>query len=393
MEITRGKIRKAMKVVIYGPEGIGKSTLASRFPDPVFIDTEGSTTSMDVSRLPAPTSWIMLLSEVDYVKKNPTCCKTLVIDTADWAEQLCIRQVCDSHHIDGIEDMGYGKGYVYVKESFGKLLNQLSDLVESGINVVLTAHAMMRKFEQPDELGAYDRWELKLSKQTSPLVKEWSDMLLFCNYKTLVVNVDNHGAAKGKNKARGGKRVIYTQHHPCWDAKNRFGLPDEMDMDYESIREAVEGSAPADPSQKPKEAAAVASAPASEPERKVEANPELIKEMKQNTLEPAAPPADEDPASAEKSQEETAPETTHKPVSDLLSDPDRLPQNLKDLMKNDAIDEWDIQRAVAFKGYYPENTLIQDMDPEFIQGWIIAYWPQVKALALKIKSEEVIPFN
>ncbi|MSS13449.1 AAA family ATPase, partial [Porcincola intestinalis] len=66
MEITRGVIHKATKVVIYGPEGIGKSTLASKFPDPVFIDTEGSTNMMDVARLPAPSSWTMLFEEIDY---------------------------------------------------------------------------------------------------------------------------------------------------------------------------------------------------------------------------------------------------------------------------------------------------------------------------------------
>lgn len=82
------------------------------------------------------------------------------------------------------------------------------------MNVIITAHAKMRKFEQPDEMGAYDRWEMKLTRQVAPLLKEWSDMLLFCNYKTFVVTPD-----EGKNKVQGGKRVIYTSHHPCWDAK------------------------------------------------------------------------------------------------------------------------------------------------------------------------------
>ena len=88
--------------------------------------------------------------------------------------------------------------------------------------MVLTAHAQIKKFEQPDELGAYDRWELKLEKKTAPLTKEWADMVLFANYKTMVVNVDNQGAAKGKNKAQGGQRVMFTTHHPAWDAKNRY---------------------------------------------------------------------------------------------------------------------------------------------------------------------------
>lgn len=140
MEIIRGVIPCAKKVVIYGPEGIGKSTFASKFPDPVFIDTEGSTNSMDVARLPKASSWQMLLDQVDYVRSHPTMCKTLVIDTIDWAESMCIRHICDKHRKSGIEDFGYGNGYVYVKEELGKLLNQLTEVVEAGVNVVLTLH-------------------------------------------------------------------------------------------------------------------------------------------------------------------------------------------------------------------------------------------------------------
>ena len=94
MEITRGKIYGAKKTVIYGPEGIGKSTFASKFPDPVFIDTEGSTKDMDVARLPRPSSWNMLLEEIQYIKSNPRECRTLVIDTIDWAEQLSVEHIC-----------------------------------------------------------------------------------------------------------------------------------------------------------------------------------------------------------------------------------------------------------------------------------------------------------
>ena len=255
MEITKGKIQKAKKVVIYGPEGIGKSTFAARFPGAVFIDTEGSTNDMDVARLPRPTSWNMLFDEIEYIKTHTDECRTLVIDTVDWAELLCVEHICAVHNKKGIEDFGYGNGYVYTKEEFGRFLNKLSDLIEVGVNVVRTAHAQLRKFEQPDELGAYDRWELKLGKktqsQTSPLVKEWADMLLFANYKTFSVAVGKDGK---KHKGQGGKRTMYTQHHPCWDAKNRFGLPEECEFDYSVIAEIIEGtkkSVPAPKEEKP----------------------------------------------------------------------------------------------------------------------------------------------
>lgn len=115
MQVTRGKIERAQKVVIYGPEGIGKSTFAAAFPEPVFIDTEGSTNHMDVARLPKPSSWTMLLEQVKYVRANPSICRTLVIDTADWAEILCVNHVCSGKVLQNgvvvtsIEDFGYGK--------------------------------------------------------------------------------------------------------------------------------------------------------------------------------------------------------------------------------------------------------------------------------------------
>ncbi|MBQ9994641.1 MAG: ATP-binding protein, partial [Clostridia bacterium] len=123
MNITSGKIACAQKVVLYGPEGIGKSTFAARFPDPLFIDTEGSTKHMDVRRFDTPTSWSMLLEQVKYTRDNPQECKTLVIDTADWAEKLCIAQLLQSSHKNGIEDFGYGAGYTYAAERFGEVFN------------------------------------------------------------------------------------------------------------------------------------------------------------------------------------------------------------------------------------------------------------------------------
>ena len=228
--IQTGKIDTAKKVVIYGPEGIGKSTLASKFPRPVFIDCEGSTNELDVSRYPAPLTWNEILAFIDDAVENHNC-DTLIVDTADWCEQFCTKYTCDKLNVKNIEDIGYGKGYQYLTQNFTELLKRCDVLIANGINVVFTAHAQMRKFEQPDEMGAYDRWEMKLSKRNAPLLKEWADLVLFCNYKTTVIT-DQKSNSK---KATGGTRKMFTTHHPCWDAKNRYGLPEVMDMDFEGI--------------------------------------------------------------------------------------------------------------------------------------------------------------
>lgn len=230
LNIVSGKVPRAQKVVLYGPEGIGKTTLAAQTPDPLFIDTEGGSTHLDVRRIQTSGGWLELLSVIREVAAAPSICKTLVIDTADWAEQICTEYILKKYNQSGIEAFGYGKGYTFLSEAFAELLSACDDVIQSGKHVVITAHAKMRKQELPDEAGAFDRWELKLSRQTAPLLKEWADALLFLTYKTYVVTTDDN-----KHKAQGGKRVIYTSHSPVWDAKNRHGLPAELELSYDAI--------------------------------------------------------------------------------------------------------------------------------------------------------------
>ena len=135
LNITRGRIIRALKVILYGPEGIGKTSLAACFPGVVFIDTEGSTKSFDVARLPAPTSWEMLKAEVQEVLSHADEVGTLCIDTADWAERLCSQAICEKGKKGGIEDFGYGKGYTLLAEEFGKFLNLLQEIIDNGINI------------------------------------------------------------------------------------------------------------------------------------------------------------------------------------------------------------------------------------------------------------------
>lgn len=235
MKISHGKIKRPQKVIFYGSEGIGKTSLAARCPKPLFIDTEGGTSHQDVDRVDGITTWNDLISTIKELEADPMDYKTVVIDTADWAERMAIDQIlADNPKVGSIEGFGYGKGYTYVAEKISALCDECDKLIAAGVNVVITAHAKMRKFEQPDEQGAYDRWEMKLTRMSAPILKEWADHIFFLNYKTFVVQSGN---AMEKAKAQGGKRVMYTTHHPCWDAKTRSDLPEELPLDFEQIKQ------------------------------------------------------------------------------------------------------------------------------------------------------------
>ena len=395
MQFSKGKIYKAQKVLIYGPEGIGKTTFASKFPDPVFIDTEGSALHYDVTRFPYPsTSWQMVLSDVKDIIKEPTACKTLVIDTADWAEHLCEAAVLSNHQIGSIEDAGYGKGYTYIREEFGVLLNLLTEVTNKGVNVVLTAHAQMRKFEQPDALGSYDRWELKLSKQVAPLVKEWADVVLFANFKTYTVETSKGSNGKPndkKLKATGSRRVMYLTHHQCWDAKNRWGIADDVDnpadFNYELIDQFI-SSAPEDSVEIPSSTQAEEHKTATVPTSSASGSETVVQQDEPvNPPEETAPPLPDgfkplDPAGTEDAKARAA-------QTSALD----IPQALKDLMLKDNITEFDIQGVVGSKGYFPEDMKISDYPEDFVNGWIIKWWSEIVRMSQEIRKKQYIPFN
>ena len=355
MELIKGKIIRPQKVVIYGPEGIGKSTFAAQFPDPVFIDTEGSTAHLDVTRTPSPSSWQMVMDQVKYLIKNPSVCKTLIIDTADWAELLCISHICAKSQKSGIEDFGYGKGYTYLSEEYGRLLNLLEEAIDAGMHVVLTAHAKMRKFEQPDEMGSYDRWEMKVSKNVAPLIREWADMVLFANYETVVIKSKNE---MEKNKVQGGKRVVYTAHHPCWDAKNRHNLPEKVNFEFASIAHCIISVNEAPHTTKPAEAPPTSTAPAP---AKSDVPPAGFTELPADTTVPFE---------ADTAQTKPDVPTLH----------ENIPKALSDLMTASNILPEEVQQVVAARGYYPKDTPIDKYDSTFIDGVLIGAWPQVCAM-------------
>lgn len=367
MNISRGPQKTAIRTCIYGVEGVGKTTFASNFPGCVFIDTEGSTKHMDVARFDAPESLNDVMDQLAWVLGNPEKIGTVVIDTVDWLERLIFKAVCDEKKIQNIEDIGYGKGYVYAKQKMQGILDILDQIIARGVHVVLVCHSMIRKFEQPDEMGSYDRYTLKLNeKNIAPIVKEWVDMLLFVNYKTDVITGSDGKTKKGKG---GQKRVMYANHSACWDAKNRFGLPDEMPFEYDQIAHLF-GEA------KPVEAEEI-------PEERIEPGEEVILPHIRKDAPAEVAKVASVPDAAGKKPKKISQTPAERPDYMKSDNPekDAMLQKLWDLMIRDGVEDPTIvQAVVAEKEYYDLATPIRDYDTEFISDVLIEAWGQVNSL-------------
>lgn len=369
-ELECGVVRAALKVVVYGPEGLGKSTLGAEFPSAVFIDVENGTKQLPVARLPRPSSWSMLMDEVRETRDGNVPCSTLVVDTADAAEALCIAHLCAKNGWDGIEGISYGKGYTYLAEEFGRLLDLLTEVVEHGTNVLIISHAIMRKFERPDESGAFDRFELKLSKKVAPMVKEWADIVLFCDYKTYVtVGKD------GKAKASGGSRVIRTTHNPCWDAKNRFGLPDELPMRLGELPPELAAVVP-----DMRAGAGAADAAQPQPTATPEPEPEATQAQ------------DEHMASIERDMARLS-RTSAKAVE--VDPRDSYPTGFRalvDLMRRDGVLDYELRRVVGKSGNFPETCAVADYEQGFVD-YLVSQWPTMLRRVEEERAKDPTPIE
>lgn len=239
--VTKGKLKLPHLLLLYGPDGVGKSTFGSQAPNPIFLGPEKGTMNLDVARFPTPKSWEDVIQALDELANQNHGYKTLVIDTLDWLEPLCYASICKKYETNSIEKAagGYGKGY---REAFNEMVefrHKLSFLREhKGMNIILLAHSKVVSFEDPTTEHGYSRYELKLQDSANVSIRsmwrEYVDAVLFCNFETF---------SKGEGKQARGvttrERKIWTERDAGFDAKNRFNLPFEMALDYHTYDKAV----------------------------------------------------------------------------------------------------------------------------------------------------------
>lgn len=235
MNITKGIQARPQRLVIYGQEGVGKTTLASKLPSPLVLDTEAGSGQLEVDRV-AVNSLDDLrgaLRDILAEQKAGTLpYRTVVLDTVDRVWNMAADTVCAEKGYKSIEDAGYGKGLKMATEKFCAVITSLDKLVAAGLYVACICHAKVETLSLPDKED-FSVYQLKVSapgkqaEESAAFLKQWADAVIFCQFDTVL------NSATGK--AASQKRVMRTAHGACWEAKNRYGLPETLAMDDQGV--------------------------------------------------------------------------------------------------------------------------------------------------------------
>lgn len=239
-KIKRGSESLPPRIILSGPEGIGKSTFAAAAPKPLFIAQEQGLTGLDHVARVTPIHFGEVIELVDALLADKPDYETLVIDTTDWLERSIHQYICARDKQAGIEGYGFGKGYKIAEQELVLLLSKLDALRERWkIGIILLSHVQIKPFTDPSG-DTWDRYEMKGHKGFCGILREWPDACLFAVYEVFKQK------ERGSNVERtiGGGRIIHTQWSPGWDAKNRLALPEVIELSYDAFNSAYQANKP-----------------------------------------------------------------------------------------------------------------------------------------------------
>lgn len=244
-QIHCGPRHSAPRLLIYGTEGIGKSTTAAQAPKPIFVPTEDGLDQIDCRSFPVAGKLTDVEATLHALIHEPHDFETVVIDSLDWLERLIWDSLCEQYGVSSIEkvDGGYARGYTHALTHWRRVLDDLNTLRNRrGMCVILLAHAKVEKFEDPEH-PAYDRYSPRLHKHATALITEWADAVLFATRK-LITKTEEAGFGRDRTIAAGlgkdgGERILRCVGSPACVAKNRYGLPAELPLSWSALMQGL----------------------------------------------------------------------------------------------------------------------------------------------------------
>ena len=239
------------RLLIYGPPGMGKTTLGAEFPNPVFIQVEdGTPAGLELVSFGHLTSFVEVMEALVSLASEDHDFETVVIDSVDKLEPLVWQQTCDDNKWANIESPGYGKGYIATESVWREFLAACNELrVAKGMSIVFIGHSSIDRFDDP-QTASYSRYDIRLHKRALALFQDEVDGILFVNQDVSVK--ENQAGFKTEAKASGGgNRWVYTEGRPSFVAKNRYGLPPKFlyrqGEGFDAMAPYFPNSAPAEP--------------------------------------------------------------------------------------------------------------------------------------------------
>ncbi|WRH62070.1 MAG: ATP-binding protein [Fuscovulum sp.] len=224
--LVRKTSDKPPRIIIYGRGKMGKTTLASEFPDPIFIQTEEGEGNIEVTTFAQEPlkKYAEIEEAIELLLMQDHDFKTVVIDSLTQLEPIIWSEVCRKNNWNSIEDAGYGKGYIEADTVWRHFLDGLEELRRKGMTIVMIAHEQVEQFSDP-ERDDYSRYKIRLHKRAEAMVRERADVVGFLN---MVVNIDKTKQGFGKEvvKAKGsGQRTLHLAPKPTFEAGNRYEMP------------------------------------------------------------------------------------------------------------------------------------------------------------------------
>jgi hypothetical protein len=239
-EITREAKPRPTAAILYGVPGVGKTSMAAHIPDVVFLveHQEDGINALkqaglvpDVPQLPPVQTWQETLDVLEALATVEHNHRALAVDALGGFETMCHAHVCQREFNgdwgkEGFE--GYKRGAEVSLPDLRQFIVALDRLrTERSMSIFLLGHAKVAPFKNP-EGPDYDRYACDINHKSWSLFSKWADIVMFANYEVSFAAKDE---SKAKAKAKGGQtRMLYTEHHAAFDAKNRHGLPSEIEM-------------------------------------------------------------------------------------------------------------------------------------------------------------------